>query len=166
MLCLCGCLPPATSSSTHLHSSPVVLQVPRFLFSLFSSPVTNCHRCQLFLCPWRLCLLLGLLWCLLQDMKAPLKQKTKNSPKNGVKAYLNAKPALWAHVPLVFWNCVRLCFLSSACSLISSRQAVCGGLKAFTEHSPALINTHLLLEILAHITCPWWLGGGILYSHD
>lgn len=41
----------------------------------------------------------------------------------------------------------RLAF--SPFPLISSRQAaVWGGLKAFTEPSPALLNAHLLLEIL------------------
>lgn len=52
-------------------------------------------------------------------------------------------------------------FFSLAVSLISSRQAVWRGLKAFIKLSPGLINTHFLLEILAQthqrlLVIRWW----------
>lgn len=83
-------------------------------------------------------------WCANQQCRI-LKPRLKM----GSKRIWMAKLAPCAHVLLVFWNCVWPRLLSLACSLISSRQAVWRGLKAFTEQSPALINTHFLLEILA-----------------
>lgn len=66
------------------------------------------------------------------------------------------------------WRCVPTCPLSFetvlgsvsfflAVSLISSRQAVWRGLKAFMEPSPGLINTHFLLEILAQTHRILWM---------
>lgn len=70
----------------------------------------------------------------------------------------------WRHVPmcpLSFETVFGSVSFSLALSLISSRQAVWRGLKAFTEPSPGLINTHFLLEILAQTNhrlrvIRWW----------
>lgn len=72
---------------------------------------------------------------------------------NGNLLPMGVKP-IWmacAHVPLFFGSYV------SAVSLISSRRAVCRGLKGFTEESLGLINAHFLLEILAQTHHRLWI---------
>lgn len=59
--------------------------------------------------------------------------------------------------PLSFENVFGSFSFLSAVSLISSRQPVWRGLKAFTELSLGLINTHFLLEILAQTHRRLWV---------
>lgn len=81
--------------------------------------------------------------------------------KTGAKQNLNGKAGgMCPRAPCLLKLFGSFSF-SLAFSLISSRQAVQRGLKAFTEPSPGLINTHFLLEILAQThhrlyVIRWW----------
>lgn len=79
----------------------------------------------------------------------------------GAKENLNGKAScMCPRVPCLL-KLFGTFFFSLAVSLISSRQAVWSGLKAFIKLSPGLINTHFLLEILAQthqrlLVIRWW----------
>lgn len=81
--------------------------------------------------------------------------------KMGAKENLNGKAScMCLRVPCLL-KLFGTFFFSLAVSLISSRQAVWSGLKAFIKLSPGLINTHFLLEILAQthqrlLVIRWW----------
>lgn len=81
--------------------------------------------------------------------------------KMGAKENLNGKAScMCPRVPCLL-KLFGTFFFSLAVSLISSRQAVWSGLKAFIKLSPGLINTHFLLEILAQthqrlLVIRWW----------
>lgn len=69
--------------------------------------------------------------------------------ENGGKANLNGKASGMCLCAPSLLKVFGFFPIFLAVSLISSRQSVYRGLKAFTEASPGLINTDFLLEILA-----------------
>lgn len=103
--------------------------------------------------------------CALSNVVDARKKKTKNGLLNDRLCSIEAPPKTGASGLCPRAPCLLKQFgsfsSSVAVSLISSRQAVWRGLKAFAERSPGLINTHFLLEALAQThqrlwAIRWW----------
>lgn len=98
---------------------------------------------------------------------------TKKERLNDVQSAMQNISTPCAHVPPCLLKTVFGFFsYSLAVLLISSRQPVWRGLKAFTEPSPGLINTHFPLEILAQthhrfglIRCWHWVQPWLKRGH-